>query len=233
MARKRPAKKATCEATKRRAPSRCERPLLQAASIGHGHKGLHQPSAPAFCTSPLHQPFAPAAETFETFKVGFPKPLEFSKAGAATAPSTPRRRPATSKAAKRTNAPVDRDLDPPLELYCWVGGRTPWPAHIPNSARVTVAGASAPRSSRTILAPPPPAPGASSLALAGAHGPVPHEPAYARFVAYTAGIVRRGAKWHAAVNLKLFEVQARVEIQGTPQPEYPMMQVFIRTHPQR
>ena len=72
----------------------------------------------------------------------------------ARVPSTPRRRPATSKAAKRTNAPVDRDLDPPLELYCWVGGRTPWPAHIPNSARVTVAGASAPRSSRTIVAPP-------------------------------------------------------------------------------
>ena len=53
------------------------------------------------------------------------------------------------------------------------------------------------------------------------------EAAYARLVAYTAGIVRRGAKWHAAVNLKLFEVQARVEIQGTPQPEYPMVQVFI------
>ena len=50
------------------------------------------------------------------------------------------------------------------------------------------------------------------------------EPAYARLVAYTAGIVRRGAKWHAAVNLKLFEVQARVEIQGTPQPEDPMVQ---------
>ena len=45
--------------------------------------------------------------------------------------------------------------------------------------------------------------------------------------------MRRGAKWHAAVNLTLFEVQARVEIQGTPQPEYPMVQVFIRTHPQR
>ena len=46
-----------------------------------------------------------------------------SMARAATAPScprTPRRRPATSKAAKRTNVPCpDRDLDPPLELYCW------------------------------------------------------------------------------------------------------------------
>ena len=34
--------------------------------------------------------------------------------------------------------------------------RTPWPAHIPNSARLTVAGASAPRSSMTTVAPPPP-----------------------------------------------------------------------------
>ena len=36
-----------------------------------------------------------------------------------------------------------------------------------------------------------------------------------------AGIVRGGAKWQAVVNLKLFEVQAHVEIQGTPQPETP------------
>jgi len=41
--------------------------------------------------------------------------------------------------------------------------------------------------------------------------------------------VRRGAKWQAAVNWKLFEVQARVEIQGTPQPEYPMVQ-GVHTH---
>ena len=40
-------------------------------------------------------------------------------------------------------------------------------------------------------------------------------------VAYAAGIVRGGAKWQAVVNLKLFEVQAHVEIQGTPQPETP------------
>ena len=36
-----------------------------------------------------------------------------------------------------------------------------------------------------------------------------------------AGIVRGGAKWQAVVNLKLFDVQAHVEIQGTPQPETP------------
>ncbi len=50
-------------------------------------------------------------ETSKSFK-GSPEPLSFSKcrmAGAATAPAcprTPRRRPATSKAAKRTNAPA-------------------------------------------------------------------------------------------------------------------------------
>jgi hypothetical protein len=44
---------------------------------------------------------------------------------------------------------------------------------------------------------------------------------YSILVAYVAGIVRGGAKWQAVVNLKLFEVQAHVEIQGTPQPETP------------
>ena len=34
-------------------------------------------------------------------------------------------------------------------------------------------------------------------------------------------IVRGGAKWQAVVNLKLFDVQAHAEIQGTPQPETP------------
>jgi ribosomal protein S12 methylthiotransferase accessory factor YcaO len=52
--------------------------------------------------------------------VGVSKVFDGRSRDSARVPSTPRRRPATSKAAKRTNAPFpDRDLDPPLELYCW------------------------------------------------------------------------------------------------------------------
>jgi hypothetical protein len=73
----------------------------------------------------LHQPFAPAlcSGNFRNFQSWVPQAVGVFKSrsrDSARVPSTPRRRPATSKAAKQTNAPFpDRDLDPPLELYCW------------------------------------------------------------------------------------------------------------------
>ena len=52
--------------------------------------------------------------------VGLLKSVDVRSRDSALLPKNAEETPGTSKAAKRTNAPFqDRDLDPPLELYCW------------------------------------------------------------------------------------------------------------------
>ena len=52
--------------------------------------------------------------------VGLLKSVDVRSRDNARVPKNAEETPGTSKAAKQTNAPFpDRDLDPPLELYCW------------------------------------------------------------------------------------------------------------------
>ena len=143
--------------------------------------------------------------------------------GAATTPACPKNAeetPGTSKAAKRTNAPAQTVTW--TRLLNFTAGRRTHTMACAHSELST--GHCGRRYGTKIFQDDSCSPSTRPRCKLSCPRPCHIEPAYARLVAYTAGIVRRGAKWHAAVNLKLFEVQARVEIQGTPQPEDPMVQ---------